>query len=383
MTKLSGVAGIVYANGDTFQLPEIRHSGNGWVYKPDSLRSELEIKRGKNKVWPRTTGDRDAGEFLVRELERHFNSRNWEKPSAITNPVENLSTTHGPHYKIGWNDPVFGWTGVSLQIQPSDNGYRNSSGKVTWELNTHVIAEMLLDQSVSHADTGRWVGYDGSAKRNHSMSFNRGDDEREGLAKAVKAFKADPWGSVIKQITEDDPTTYNNLVSSSIHPPPGIKQVTYESNKDGKSLYEAARTGIGLDDNGFWSEIGGNADFFEAGYVEQVLKDSLNWVALSELVKALRFCGVQVSVESQWEFENGERVSTVSGFTINIPKQGEQHHHNVRITSTNADPRVEIECGYENDERLWVERKQRQAAEQMRSLETELTTVDWLVGTEE
>ena len=73
---------ITYADGSTFKLPHIAESQNGWTYKPDSLRTEKEIRQNKNKVWPRAEGQTHANNWYRDEIAAHF-AKNKEVPLLV------------------------------------------------------------------------------------------------------------------------------------------------------------------------------------------------------------------------------------------------------------------------------------------------------------
>lgn len=388
MPRIYAVDSILYSDGTRFALPQILRSQNGWVYKPDMLRTEYEIKRGKNKVFSRSNGTQEASEFLYNTLEEHFKERKWERPTAIGNPSTSMPSRSGIHYLIAWQDPVFGWVACSIQVTPSAQRYSHGSAKITYSLDMHDLAEMLIFKSVSHQ------------RSLSSTDSYSPETEKAEVPKAVQEWRADPWGVTLEKLDDKvrngvqtyGPTAYSSQtqldgiptvksrIADIIAEPLSIQRVSFDKD-DEFSRYDAQQSGLGLDDNGFWAEADGNIQFFEKDVVKSIFKDSLKWEALFELIEALRFVGIEVSTMEEWTYnETGRREKAVTGIKFIIPKQGDTHRHEVLLAANNLNPRIEVDCGYHDDERLWVERKKRQAAEQMASLETELQTFEIDLG---
>ena len=362
MASLQGVGTLLYADGTQFRLPYINRSSNGWVYKPDVLRTEWEIKRGKNKVFSRSEGDSEARNFLVRHLTEHFEERKWERPAVVDNPNRRPPTAGGIAYSIAWQDSVWGWVGVSLRITPSSDRWSDGKAVVRYDIHSHTVADILIFKQVEN--------YPSSDGLIASNAFSK-EDEKEQVPRAVQAWKADPWNETIAALGESGLRAREYFDE----PGPGIKRVEF----DGKDAYEAERSGLGVDDDGFYSQQGGNIRFFEKDVIKSILSNEHNWEALTELIEAFKFCGFDIRVREEWDYSQ-RRQKKVSGFEIEVPKQGERHAHTLKVSSSNSDPRVEIECGYEDDERLWIERKQRQAVDQLGVLERELSTFEIDLG---
>ena len=340
------LAPITYMDGTTFELPQIQQSSNGWTYKPDAMRTEWEIQRGKNKVWPRTEGHHEAKEWYWKQIEAHF-AKNKDVPLLIEGKVKAPNSQSGDSLNVCWNTKLWGWISISLQVDQRDS-------LLTYTIVVPDVAKILLAGVTSHNtsqyDHRSYISYEVGATH---------------ISDRVKAFIEDPWES-IKQFAES--LEWDRVLGT---PPEAVRGQDYKKdheNYNAHDRHDSTPTGE------VRSTSSGNGLFYRKGVVEKITRNHHNWEALNELLSALQFTGFTIKPRFTYNYldRNNE---ILSGVTIDIPPQDGMEAHSVSIEATN--PHVTVTCGFQQDEDKWIDRKKRQADEQLAEMTRDLAAIKY------
>jgi hypothetical protein len=182
----------------------------------------------------------------------------------------------------------------------------------------------------------------------------------------VRSFMEDPWSS-LKQFNES--LEWDEVLGT----PPDLSGQAFKKNTDEYSQYDRFDS---IPAGEVRSTSSGNGLFFRKGEIEQVLEDSVNWEAVRGLFGALEFVGYQVKAQLTYNpLDPRNRILT--GISIEIPEQDGMEAHTVNIHATN--PQVSIECGFQQDEDKWIDRKKRQAQEQILELTRDLEPIEYSI----
>jgi len=354
MSLRSRAGTLTYADGTVFSGPVLGQSHNGWIYKPDELRTPQEIRSGKNKSWPRGEGREKGNEYVQSVLQDHFESRKWEKPAKATQTSTSPAHISGDSLTASWNDPTFGWTTCSISIVDLSRRSENPPYySITWRLSGNELMVWLLKQRVDN-DSG--VTSIGATVNTHTEP-----------PEFVKEFIKDPFRTTVDRITAD--LGYETGVFDPYFDPP-------EELKDGD--YKPTKSADWYNDVVVHGSYG-NGLFYKQGVIEEIFQSEQNWDALQVFFDALSFLGFRVN--TSWTAgSRGWNDKSLSGITVVIPEQGDMHRHVLRFEATN--PHVDIDCGYVEDDARWLDRKQREATEQMAELERALETFDFEIDME-
>lgn len=328
---------LVYADGSTFSPPYIE-SNYGWDYKPDMLRTESEIRQGKNKCWPR--GSDDASRWLKGHIRDHFISRGWEMPVKASVYRDTVYSTHSDSLAVNVFVQPYGWITLGVSIVQLPMG----DTRVTYQLSGPQLLGYLVQREV---DTG-----------SHGWSTTKAETHtsKNAVMKAVDGFIRNPKEAVIPRLAELwDKYDFSDRVLKL----PADELMNLEYLRDNTPNH---KTDVILEPISATSS--GNGLFYRQGVIEKVVQDESNWETLQHFLEALSFVGYQV--QPRWEYDWQTKDNTLRGVKIEIPKQGDMSAHTVHINAQN--PMVSITCGFQQDEERWVERKQREAAEQMADL---------------
>ncbi len=337
-----------YADGTSFTQEPIHQSNNGWTYKPDSIRTDKEIKSGKNKVWPRDTGPSDGRDYMRLELIEHLESRNWETPIFNSENRNTPAYQNGDSLSVAWFHRVWGWLTLSIRIRQRD-------GSIEHEFGIPVLAKTLLDKELPKHIYGS----------GHSV---KKDKQVKDIQRHVNAFIANPWSSFTEELIYSESDWAR--VFGEIPNLAGLEYV--KDDKDFGTYRRDVEVGLHGD---VLSSSSDNGLFYKRGVIEAVYSSQHNWEALKELFTALEFTGFTIKPMWHWGGADTELGRALSGISITIPKQDGMAAHTIDIQADN--PHVTITCGYQDDEDRWVDRKQREAVEQMEAMQQDLESIEY------
>jgi hypothetical protein len=342
MSRYTSVVGaLVYEDGSTFDPPVILRTHNGWVYKPDVMRTPSEIRGGRNRSFPRKTGSEDAHRYLTEVLTRHHNDKGWQKPKMADHHRPNPHNPSFDSLAASFRDDVFGWVTVTMRISKNPDGY-----SITTFMQASALFGWLFTKSVDNRSNG-WSESNGG-------KFVR-------IEPQVKAFMEDPFGYFYKECTEYEQGRFTELLD-----PPSFSDEKYV-----KGAWEDD-----FQDLDIFTNSSGNGLFYRKGEIKEIFQSEGNWEKVEEFFSALSFVGF--TVRPTWDYgSRGWGDRRLSGLHIDIPKRDGMHRHSIYIDA--SDPHVGVECGYMLDEQRWLERKQREAKKQFADLEADLQTIEYTI----
>jgi len=339
---------ITYADGTEFKQPVIVQSSNGWTYKPDSLRTEKEIRQGKNKVWPRGEGSYDATNWYWDDIEAHFTETNWKVPLHVDQRIGTPHQSYGDSLCVAWYTKLWGWLVLSLVVNQG-----NSS--LTYELGLPKVAKMLLSKEIDRHDRGHM-----------GKVYMKYEVQAINPANRVKAFMNDPW---VQFTQHNESLEWDEVLGT----PPDIGDQPFKKDDEDFGAYDRHNTTpVGE----VRSSSGDNGLFYRKGVVEKILQSHHNWEALNELFNALQFVGFEIRPQFTYNYL-APRDRTLIGLTIEIPGQDGTDEHTVHMNAAN--PQVNVVCGFQRNEDKWVDRKKRQAQEQMAELTQDLAAIEYTI----
>jgi len=333
---------VLYADGTKFSQEPIQVAQNGWVYKPDRIRTPEEIKRGKNKVWPREEGYAPAQKLLKDEWIQHFNDRKWEVPVATANGTKLYAEAlYGDALTVTWVSKQWGWAALGIRI------YQDRQS-ITVHVMVSDLAAVFLTKNVDRSSG------------NFQWEYQVSD-----IPKKVRAFISDPWKIVMASAGKNFEDRFVEVVGT----PPDLRNLEYAD----EGFNRRERSDM-LTVGEIKTTSAGNGRYYQKGVIEQIFEKDHNWKALNELFDALRFIGI--SVKPNWSYRNTEYSNRrLSGIEIYIPEQEGMSEHSIYLNSES--PQAKISCGYQNDEDKWIERKQREAVEQFAELTRDLSPIEY------
>ena len=337
----SPVGTLVYTDGEIFAPPVILRSSNGWLYKPDEMRSDDDIRLGRNRSFPRRDAEYAAGNYVESVIVKHHEDRNYEKPVSSTGENSRPNTPYGDELCASFYDKTFGWVDLTMEINESF-----AADNPRWEIVYEVKGSSLLEWLSNKKVTMRHGGGGWSTLKRYETTHIH-----------IQDFIDDPWGTVTSFL---EIPNFEGLLD-----PPDLSDLPYTKNHQWDDDDR---------DNGIFSASSGNALFYKKGVIEEVFQSDTNWETVEKFFDALKFVGF--SLKPTWSYGNrGYSDMKLSGLVIEIPKRDETHGHTIYIDATN--PHVRIDCGYMRDENRWIDRKQREATKQMAELEDALQTFEY------
>jgi hypothetical protein len=341
-------AKLVYADGEVFSPPVILTTSNGWVYKPDELRSDDDIRLGRNKSFPRSGGDYEARAYVEKVLTEHHAARDFEKPVSSTIFNTYPERPWGDQMMVSFWDEVFGWITLSLDIdERKDAGNDVGLYDVTYSVMGSKLLGWLSSKKVDHQR--------GGAVQNVVKNYQT-------IQPHVKEFMENPWIAVTMVENEFGHISYDGLLDQ-----PDFEDLAFPKDVQWSAVE---------DDYDPYSASSGNALFYRKGVIEEIFESESNWKSVEHFFSALKFVGFEM--RATWSYgSRGYNDKTLSGLQITIPKQGNELGHTISIQAHN--PHVSVDCGFEQEEGRWVDRQQRKAVEQMADLEKELKTFDYTI----
>lgn len=332
----SPVGKLVYADSTIYKPPVILRSSNGWLYKPDDLRSADDIRLGRNRSFPRSDAEWSASEYVWGELKKHHEGRDYEKPVSASDIARYPSTGWGDELVAAFWDTTFGWVSMVLNIRKS----KEDEYEFTYSLKGSVLLRWLAEREVSD----RGGSADWSCDKTYSTTTSH-----------VQAFIDDPYGVVTDLL--DIPA----FDGTRLLDPPDLSNMDYKRDRDFS------------DEENTFSSSKNNALFYKEGVIKEIFASESNWEILEEFFAALRYVGF--SLKPTWTYgSRGYNDKSLSGLVISVPEQSNMHEHTVTINALN--PHVTIDCGYMHDEHRWLDRKKREAVDQMAELEDVLRTFE-------
>jgi hypothetical protein len=347
---------VTFQDGSTMDVPVISGSVNGWVYKPDMLRTKQEIASGRNRAWPRGSGFASAEEWMQDYIERQFSSRNWEYPAAVEKIIEEPDV--GIRYNtdglsVSWFTDLWGWVTLSLSVtDPSKNTYGQSKAPegprtLVYKLILHEIGLWCLNEEITRVSKS-WAGAETdeiTVERTLELANVRG---------AVVAWMENPMAQTIPRLQHHYTKSLGDLVS-----PPDLTHLKFEGANAPQNIEESIVT-----------NSAGKIKFYKAGEIQKILKKDVAWDELRSLFDAFRFLGYGLRVHTGYSSGSEDIVHSIS---IEVPPEvgvNNELGHTVIIDANRGN--ISFECGYMEDEQRWIKRQTRIAKDEMEQLEEDL-----------
>lgn len=355
---------VAFPDGTTVNVPPISGSVNGWVYKPDQLRTKQEIATGKNRSWDRGSGFHQAQEWMKEYFERQITSRDWLVPSAIEKDIEEPHTIGaGDSISVSFHNPPWGWVTLQFDIlDPAASVYGRTT-KSTDPLN--------LQYSIKMHELGIWyltkqigtVHNSFALAQSSTLSAKDEGVTREEIRGAVLNFINDPWREVRKNFRRVHPRVWGR--TKEVLDVPDLTRLEYkvEANLEQRRFPDASVV----------TNTNGKSRLYQNGELERVLKDEVAWDELNQLLEAFRFMGYSLRVDTGWVHGQGQDM--VRSIEVDVPGDDTKDNelgHNIMFDATTGE--ISVACGYARDEERWVDRQKRVASHEMDQLETDLFT---------
>ena len=353
---------LTFSDGTTVNPPPIGGSQNGWVYKPDELRTKQDISSGKNRAWPRGSGWGVANEYLQEYLTRQITSRNWEIPSAVEKQIEDpTGQGQGDALSVSWWVEPWGWTTLGIQRPTDSYGRRKAipgnDDKLTYTLTMHELGMMYMEKEIGNVH--------GSFPRADTVTLRATTDLKvEDMKGAVLAWIANPVKEALKRIALDNAST--NLLQrfNEVLGPPDLTKLTYGP---GDQLSQ-------VPDDLVVTQSQGMLRLHQQGEIRRVLEDDVAWDELNGILDAFRYLGFDLRVDTGYVYGEPNQVKAI---IIEVHPNKDESSHNELGHTVTLDAQtgtINVECGYARDETLWIDRQSRIAAKQMDQLEEDLWT---------
>ena len=349
---------LQFQDGSSINLPPIGGSQNGWVYKPDQLRTKQEIASGKNRSWPRGTGWGMADTWLTEYVRRHIESRGYEIPSSIEKQSEEpTGTGRGDALSVSWwNDP-WGWTTMTIQRATDTYGRARAipigeDDNLTFMLTMHDLALMYLQEEIGSVHNSFPTARTVNITSTHEVHIDR-------VRGVILDWIADPVKETLKRLGNEHHQEVGRF--DKVFQPPNLKNLNYGP---GEAISQTP-------DDLVLTHSTGMLRLHQEGEVKRVLKDDVAWDNLNGILDAFRYLGYDLRIDSGYVYGQPEQVKSVS---IEL-KPSEKHNelgHTIKIDAELG--QITVNCGYAHDENLWVDRQARIAAHQMEQLEEDLWT---------
>jgi len=351
---------VTFQDGSTMDVPVISGSSNGWVYKPDMLRTKQDIASGKDRAWPRGSGFYEAEKWMNEYVERQLRSRNWEIPVAVEKTVQEPET--GIRYSndglaVSWINDPWGWVTLSLEvIDPSKSTYGRSSNpagprNLTYKLTTHELAIWCFEKELKGASYSSWPrAFSEQIEGTVEVELDNVRDE-------VLKWMRDPWKASVPHIQKENPGNLRRIVD-----PPDLRNLSYDGDNNPQNPDETIVT-----------NTSGKIRFYKEGEIVKVLKNEIAWDELNKIFDAYRFLGYKLRITSGYDSEGSDDV--IHSITIEVPPgKGIDNAlgHTVVIDANRGT--IGVACGYVQDEARWVKRQTRIAKNEMAQLEEDLFT---------
>ena len=350
---------LKFADGTIVSVPPIAASGNGWVYKPNQLRTKQEIASGRNRSWPRGSGFGPAEEWMQEYFERQITSRNWEVPTSIEKTINDSIGVRSSTdtLAVEFHQEPWGWINLSIEVQRTRDNYgrvivtEGETRKIEYRLSMHELGIWYLKKQVGdvHAPwaNGSW------AYINHVIEVPL-DDVRD----YVLAWIKNPWDRTAEMIRQLQYITQSQL-DEIIHPP---KLANLKYDADHTTSEDETVTTFSM----------GKLRFYQKGEVKNVMTNDVAWDELAKILDVYRFLGYDIRVEHG--YVQGVAGDTIQSITIEVPASEHDNELGHRIHLDAQRGTIRFVCGYVEDEDRWVDRQSRLAKHHMAQLEEDLFT---------
>lgn len=354
---------LTFDDGSTVSVPPIASSGNGWVYKPDQLRSKQDIASGRNRAWPRGSGFGPAEVWMQEYFERQITSRDWEIPTKIAKTIDEPHSVRSQSDSLAVNfylDP-WGWTTLTLELTHNTDTYGRNKPDIG--------DDRTLEYRLQMHEMGIWyikrvVGDVHSMWARGTSSYISQSQElvEENVRPAVLKWIKDPWQETVDQIRKL-PYVNRQRLGEVVDPQGQMSGLMLRNLKYDPHTNESA-------DGLVITSSAGKVRFYQKGEVQQVMTNDAAWDELQKIFDVYRFLGYDIRIAHG--YVSGVAADTIKSISIEVPPSDGANELGHRINLDAVNGVITFHCGFQEDEDRWLHRQTRLAQTHMGQLEEDL-----------
>ena len=344
-------ATIVFKNGESFEIPRI-YSAHGWIYRPDEARTDLEIRRGTNKSFGRTSDHAVASAWLRTYIQNNFDRVNWSPIAQIDineSYLDREKGIAGMGMEAAYRTQGLGWQTLGFHAKRDDGMV---SIQVSW--NGWNVQSWYQNQSVPQ-----------------ELSF-RNPVKRETIHHKVLMVNVEKAYTLAARFAENPIQFANQHLPEEF--PVGPIQPDIDWPDRGISAYRPKEVTqdvlIAIDQNHvYWKN---------RQELSKVVVESRD--AFDKIAAAFEHLGLAVhfKYETDWHSADRKQYLRAAEFVIPASNSGDpletvQHNmfgHTIDITQRGID----VTCGYVEDQQRWEEMQKRNMANWLSEMHEEIQT---------
>lgn len=355
---------LTFEDGSTVNVPPIAASGNGWVYKPDQLRTKQDIASGRNRAWSRGSGFGPAEVWMQEYFERQITSRDWEVPTEIAKVIDEPIgiRAKSDSLAVDFFLAPWGWTSLTLELIHNRDTYgravaETDNGRtLEYRLAMHEMGIWYIKKVVGdvHSHWARGT----TSYISQTVEMDK-DDVRAQVLKWIK----DPWGATVDQLRKLPYVNRQRL--DEIIDAQGewfdglrVQNLKYDPHSNTS------------DDLLVITSSAGKIRFYQKGEVQNVMTNKAAWDELQKIFDVYRFLGYDMRIAHG--YVSGEQMDTIKSITIEVPASDDDNELGHRIYLDAEHGVISFKCGYVEDEERWLHRQTRLAQTHMGQLEEDL-----------
>lgn len=354
---------LTFEDGSIVSVPPIGASGNGWVYKPDQLRTKQDIASGRNRSWDRGSGFGPAEVWMQEYFERQITSRDWEIPTeiakVITEPIGIRAKSDSLSVDF-FIDP-WGWTSLTLELLHKRDTYGRALIEVgddrnlEYRLHIHEMGIWYIKKVVGDVHS-QW------ARGTSSYISQSLDMDKSDVRAAVLKWIKDPWQETVDQIRKL-PYVNRQRLNEVVDPLGQMSGLMLRNLKYDPHTNESA-------DGLVITNSTGKIRFYQKGEVENVMTNDAAWDELQKIFDVYRFLGYDIRIAHG--YVSGVQADTIKSITIEVPPSEGDNELGHRILLDAEHGTITFKCGFADDEERWIHRQTRLAQTHMGQLEEDL-----------
>ncbi len=365
---------LTFDDGSTISVPPIASSANGWVYRPDQLRTKQEIASGRNRAWSRGSGFGPAEVWMQEYFERQITTRDWEVPTKIAKTVEEPIGVRGntDSLAVDFYLEPWGWSSISLELTSN----RDTYGRTVADTGT----TRTLEYRLTIHELGLWyikkvVGDVHAQWARGTTAYISSDLEMdtEDVRTAVLNWIKDPWQQTVDQLRKL-PYVNRQRLNEIVDPVGGMfAGLTLRNLKYDPHTNESV-------DGMVITNSAGKVRFYQKGEVQRVMTNDAAWNELQKIFDVYRFLGYDIRIAHG--YVSGVQADTIKSITIEVPATEGANELGHRIILDAVHGEISFSCGFQEDEDKWLHRQTRLAQTHMGQLEEDLFT-EYTIETKE
>lgn len=365
---------LTFEDGSTVSVPPIAASGNGWVYKPDQLRSKQDIASGRNRAWTRGSGFGPAEVWMQEYFERQIESRDWEIPTEIAKVIDEPNGVRGKSDSLAVDFFLapWGWCNLTLELTHNRDTYGRALAEtgdertLEYRLHMHEMGIWYIKRVVGDVHSQWARGTTSYISQSQEMDVS---DVRAAVLKWIK----DPWQETVNQIRKlpyVNRQRLDEVVDAQGEWFDGlrVKNLKYDPHTNESTDGEVI------------TNSSGKVRFYQKGEVQRVMTNDAAWDELQKIFDVYRFLGYDIRIAHG--YVSGVQMDTIKSITIEVPASegANELGHKVHLDADRGT--ITFICGFQEDEDRWLHRQTRLAQTHMGQLEEDLFT-EYTIETKE